>query len=136
MVLSACGKPIEPQRPLTQDFVQQPEFPPNVQPDDMLKMKNDFADRQKQLQQQQQSQPNSTDKTTPSPLVTNPDEEKKKKPLPTEPLKPNDPIIRIPPVDPPVPRPTPPPPDNNSNGGDDTPQPDIPRYTQDRKSVV
>lgn len=130
MVLSACGKPIEPQRPLTQDFVQQPEFPPNVQPDDMLKMKNDFADRQKQLQQQQQSQPNSTDKTTPSPLVTNPDEEKKKKPLPTEPLKPNDPIIRIPPVDPPVPRPTPPPPDNNSNGGDDTPQPDIPRYTQ------
>ena len=133
LALSACSKPVEPQRPVTQDFVQQPEFTPNVQPDDMLKMKNDFADRQKQLQQQQnqpQVQQNSTDQTLPAPLIADPDEEKKKKPLPTEPLKPNDPIIKIPPVDPPVPRPTPPPPVNNSNGGDGAPLIDIPRYTQ------
>ena len=137
LALSACSKPIEPQRPITQDFVQQPEFPPNVQPDDMLKMKNDFADRQKQLQAQPQTPPqpqvqqNSTDQSTPAPLVTNQDEEKKKKPLPNEPLKPNDPIIKFPPVDPPIPKP-PTPPTNNSNGGDDgTPvMADIPRYTQ------
>lgn len=121
LALSACSRPVEPQRPVTQDFVQQPEFPPNVQPTDMEKMKNDYINGQKQKQQLQQQ--------TPAPLVTDTDEEKKKQPLPTEPVKPNDPIIKIPPVDPPIPKP-PPPPSNNSNGGDDSPVAAIPRYTK------
>jgi SpoIID/LytB domain protein len=118
LALSACSRSIEPQLPVTQDFVQQPEFPPDIQPSDMEKMKTDYINGQKQKQLLQ-----------PAPQVTDADEEKKKQPLPTEPLNPNDPIIKIPPFDPPIPK-TPPPPTNNSNNDDNSPVTTIPRYTK------